>query len=211
MKKCPAHETYKSLRHDEDWSGLRDPACRTDFLDPLKFVPLGDRAYRTLGGEMRLRYERYINSGFGTDPPTSSGYLLQRYLLHSDIHFTSSFRLFLQFQSGLDNGRNGGPRLTDKDTADFHQGFLDIPLGHFGDSPLIVRVGRQELEFGSGRMVGTLEGLNIRRSFDGLRFLYSHGKWSFNSELLRWTISCSLRASSSDRNTIGEGWGGERR
>jgi hypothetical protein len=139
----------------------------------------------TLGGEMRLRYERYTNSGFGTDPPTDSGYLLQRYLLHSDIHFTPVFRLFLQFQSGLENGRNGGPRPTDKDVADVHQGFLDIPLAHFSDSPLIVRVGRQELEFGSGRMVGALEGLNIRRSFDGLRFHYSHGEWSFNATLLR--------------------------
>ena len=184
-KKCPVRESYKSLRYDEDWSGLRDPACRTDFLDRLKFVPLGSRAYMTLGGEARLRYERYSNPGFGTDPRTDGGYLLQRYLFHSDIHFTSAFRLFLQFQSGLENGRNGGPRPTDKDIADVHQGFLDIPLAHFKDSPLIVRVGRQELEFGSGRMVGAAEGLNIRRAFDGLRFHYNHGKWSFNSTLLR--------------------------
>ena len=34
-------------------------------------------------------------------------------------------------------------------------------------------------------MVGAAEGLNIRRSFDGLRFHYGHGKWSFNSTLLR--------------------------
>ena len=184
-KKCPPRETYKSLRYEEDWSGLRDPECRTDPFDELKFVPLGEQAYMSLGGEARLRYERYTNPGFGTDPPTSSGYLLQRYLLHSDIHFTPAFRLFVQFQSGLENGRNGGPRPTDEDTAEFHQGFLDIPIAHFGDSPLFVRIGRQELEFGSGRMMGAAEGLNIRRSFDGLRFHWSRAKWSFNSTLLR--------------------------
>ena len=184
-KKCPARETYKNLRFDENWTGLRDPECRTDFLDALKFLPLGEQAYVSFGGEARLRYERYANPSFGADPPTDSGYLLQRYLFHSDIHFTPAQRLFIQFQSGIENGRKGGPRPTDEDIAEFHQGFLDVPITHIGDSPLIVRIGRQELEFGSGRMMGAAEGLNIRRSFDGLRFHYSFGKWSFNSTLLR--------------------------
>ena len=184
-KKCPPRDTYKSLRYDENWSGLRNPECRTEPFDELKFIRLGEQAYMSLGGEARLRYERYTNPGFGTDPPTDSGYLLQRYLFHSDIHFTPAFRLFVQFQSGVENGRNGGPRPTDEDIAEFHQAFLDIPIAHFGDSPLIVRIGRQELEFGSGRMMGAAEGLNIRRSFDGLRFHFSRDKWSFNSTLLR--------------------------
>ncbi|HVH88248.1 MAG TPA: alginate export family protein, partial [Terriglobales bacterium] len=159
--------------------------CQTDSLDLLKFIPVGEQAYVSLGGEARLRYERYSNPGFGTDPKTDSGYLLQRYLFHSDIHFTPTARLFIQFQSGIENGRNGGPRPTDEDIAEFHQAFLDLPIGHFRDSPIIVRVGKQEIEFGSGRMVGAAEGLNIRRSFDGLRFHYAQGKWSFNSTLLR--------------------------
>lgn len=184
-EKCPLRETYKSLRYDEDWSALRDPDCRIEAIDDLKFISLWGDAYVSLGGEARLRYERYTNSGFGSDPPTDSGYVLQRYLVHTDIHFTRSFRLFVQFQSGIENGRNGGPRPTDEDIAEFHQSFVDIPLAHFGDSALIIRIGRQELEFGSGRMVGASEALNIRRSFDGLRFHYAPGKWSFNSTLLR--------------------------
>lgn len=183
--KCAPRETYKSLRFDEDWNRLRDPACRIDWLDGLKFMPIGERAFISLGGEGRLRYERYSNPGFGTDPKTDSGYLLQRYLFHSDIHFAAGARFFMQFQSGLENGRNGGPRPTDEDIAEFHQAFLDIPIAHLGDSPVIVRIGRQELEFGSGRIMGAAEGLNARRSFDGLRFHYARGSWSFNSTLLR--------------------------
>jgi len=185
QQKCPPRETYKSLRFDEDWSALRDPQCRTDSFDSVKFISLGEQAYVSFGGEARLRYEHYSNPGFGTDPPTDSGYLLQRYLVHSDIHFTRNARFFLQFQSGIETGRNGGPRPTDEDTAEFHQGFIDIPIAHFGDSPLILRAGRQEIEFGSGRIVGAAEGLNIRRSYDGIRFHYGHGQWSFNSTLLR--------------------------
>src|SRR5258708_6473010 len=190
-KKCPQREAYNSLRYDEDWSALGDPDCRIEAIDDLKFIALWGDAYMSLGGEARLRYERYTNSGFGSDPPTDSGYVLQRYLVHTDIHFTRSFRFFVQFQSGIENGRNGGPRPTEEDTAEFHQGFVDIPLAHFCDSALIFRIGRQELEFGSGRMVGASEALNIRRSFDGLRFQYAHGKWSFiviASCLLVWIL-----------------------
>lgn len=184
-QKCPPRETYKNLRYDEDWSGLRNPECRIDEFDELKFIPFGEKSYMSVGGEARLRYERYANSGFGSDPQTDLGYLLQRYLLHTDIHLSPAMRVFVQFQSGIETGRNGGPRPTDEDKAEFHQAFVDIPLAHIDDSPLIVRVGRQELEFGSGRIMGAAEGLNIRRSFDGLRFHYAHGKWSFNSTLLR--------------------------
>ena len=31
---------YNILRYEEDYSYLRDPAKRTDWLDPLKFIPL---------------------------------------------------------------------------------------------------------------------------------------------------------------------------
>src|SRR5438445_13756671 len=113
---------------------------------------------------MRYKYENYDNPSFGTDPESPNGYILQRYLLHTDWHFGRQLRLFAQFQSGLEEGRNGGPRLTDKDIAALHQTFVDI-----SDSTQNVRllIGRQEMEFGTGRLIGESEGLNIRRAFDG--------------------------------------------
>ena len=35
--------TYKLLRYDEDYSYLKDPDRRTDFWDPIKYIPIGDR------------------------------------------------------------------------------------------------------------------------------------------------------------------------
>ena len=35
--------TYKLLRYDEDYSYLKDPDRRTDFWDPIKYIPFGDR------------------------------------------------------------------------------------------------------------------------------------------------------------------------
>jgi hypothetical protein len=35
--------TYKLLRYDEDYSYLKDPDRRTDFWDPIKYIPIGNR------------------------------------------------------------------------------------------------------------------------------------------------------------------------
>jgi len=155
-------------------------------LDHIKYVPFSrDGWYLSMGGEIRQRYENYQNPGFGSDPKDDNGYLLQRYLLHADSHFGSRFRLFVQLQSGIENGRNGGPRLTDEDIIDLHQAFGDLILFKGAHSQLTLRVGRQEIEFGSGRLIGASEGLNLRRAFDGGRVTYKLGRWTFNSTLLR--------------------------
>ncbi|MGH1560798.1 hypothetical protein ACRAWD_30180 [Caulobacter segnis] len=43
---------FLPVRSDEDYSYLRNVADRTG-LDPLRYIPLGDDAYLSLGGEAR--------------------------------------------------------------------------------------------------------------------------------------------------------------
>ena len=46
---------FQTLRYNEDWTYLRDASNRTDWLDPVKFVPLdGTNVYFSFGGEARL-------------------------------------------------------------------------------------------------------------------------------------------------------------
>jgi hypothetical protein len=81
-------------------------------------------------------------------------------------------RLFAQLQSSLENGREGGPRPTDKDELDLHQGFLDLKFDLGGDGSFTLRSGRQELFYGSQRIISVREGPNVRRSFDGFRTMF---------------------------------------
>ncbi|HYL62856.1 MAG TPA: alginate export family protein [Candidatus Methylomirabilis sp.] len=170
------------LRYDEDWSFLEDSSCVREPLDHIKYISLGRQDwFLSVGGEIRYKYENYDNPGFGTDLATPNGYILQRYLLHTDWHFGRHVRFFAQFQSGLEEGRNGGPRLTDEDVADLHQAFFDISNS---SRTFVLRIGRQEMEFGSGRLIGESEGLNIRRAFDGIRFTRKLGRWNWNGTLM---------------------------
>ncbi len=167
---------YALNRADEDYSYLRDPTLRTDFWDPVKYIPLNESGiwYLSLGGEVRERYEYFSNPNWGGGPP-GSGYLLQRYFLHADLHIGEHVRLFTQLQSSLEDGRNGGPRPTDKDKLDLHQAFLDIRFYLGGDGSFVLRSGRQELVYGSSRIIDVREGPNVRQSFDGFRAMFLTG------------------------------------
>lgn len=169
---CP----YQLTRADEDYRYLYDPAFRTDFWDSSKYIPLNVSGnwYLSLGGEARERYEYFSYPKWGAGPQ-GSGYLLQRYFLHTDLHMGDYMRLFTQLQSSLENGRLGGPRPTDRDDLDLHQGFLDVKYNFGDDGSFVIRSGRQELAYGSQRIVSVRDGPNVRLSFDGFRAMFRAG------------------------------------
>jgi hypothetical protein len=171
---------YKKIRQDEDWSYLRnDPGRKIDYLDKLKYIPLRDEDgwYVSLGGDVRERYEFLDHPLWGQGATDTNGYLMQRFMLHADIHLGSRVRFFSQFQSGLVSGRNGGPRPTDEDKFEFHQAFVDLNVRGKNLPLLSFRVGRQELSFGTSRLVSIREEPNVRQSFDGLRAILYLRQW----------------------------------
>lgn len=174
---------YKPLRYDEDFSALRDTTKGQDYLDPLKFIPLDAAAdaWLTLGGEARLRYEFYHNSLWGQGPQDNDGYILERLMLHADLHLNDSVRFFTQLKSGWENGREGGPRPTDEDHLDLNQAFLDVKLPVTEGQAFTLRLGRQEMSFGSSRLISFREAPNVRLAFDGLRAIFETDGWRIDA------------------------------
>ena len=175
------HPLYPLPRYEEDWSFLSDASKSNDLWDSLKFIPFSDdkALFLSFGGEMRETYERFHNTNFGLSPQDPNGYLLQRYLFHADIHAGSRFRFFGELSSSIENWRTGGPRpVIDEDKLAVHQGFFDILLTPSKErSSLTLRVGRQEMAFGSGRMIALREGTNVPLSFDGVRLSWHIPAW----------------------------------
>ena len=172
-------QRYPLPSYEEDWRALRGVA-RTDLWDPVKYVPLSadGTSSLSLGGEARLTYERFGNPNFGLTPPDPDGYLLERYLLHTDVRAGSRVRVWTEFNSSFENGRIGGPRpVIDEDKLDLHQAFVDMTVGGTGPSAVVLRVGRQEIALGSGRMYALREGPNVPLSFDGVRVIAHAGAW----------------------------------
>jgi hypothetical protein len=140
----------------------------------VKYIPVaGGRAgYLSFGGDVRERFETYQNEFFSADPDADNAYLLQRYLGHADYHLAEWFRLFGQLQSSLEDGRPAGPRPTDRDTIDIHQLFADLIVEPGANERLTLRAGRQEMSYGSERLISVREGPNNRRAFDAVGLLF---------------------------------------
>ena len=176
--------TYNLLRENDDWSFLADPSLRSDFWDPIKYIPLGCEAcYLSLGGEIREAFERVGNDNWGKQP-YSNAFLLQRYMLHSDWHLGKRFRVFVQLKNGLEDFRAGGPRPIDEKRLDFEAAFLEVGDTH-KKNWAVLRVGRQELNYGSGRLVSVREGPNVRQSFDGVKIRSKAGAWNVDAWAVR--------------------------
>ena len=176
--------TYTLLGEDEDWSFLKDPSLRQDFWDPLKYIPLGtDGWYLSIGGGMRQVFEQVGNDNWGKQNYTNS-FFLQRYVLHTDWHFGEHFRAYVELKSGLESFRAGGPRPIDEKKLDFEEAFVELGTGE-GNHSVVFQLGRQELNYGSGRLVSVREGPTVRQSFDGVRVKSRVGDWQIDGWAVR--------------------------
>lgn len=162
---------FKFIRSEEDYRYLADPSKRADPWDPIKYIPLGtDGGFLSFGGEVRERMESYSNPNFGLGDQSANAYLLQRVLLHADLHINEYIRSFVQVGSHLSPWKdNPAPPYLDK--VDLQQAFIDLrlPLSFGGNADPTLRVGRQELAFGSQRLIAIRDAPSVRRNFDGVR------------------------------------------
>jgi hypothetical protein len=172
-------QTFRLMRFDEDYAGLKDSA--KSFYNQLKYLPLSaksNKIYLSAGGEARAEFVYFENEDWGRIGIGSNPFLLQRYNLHADFHLGEKARFFGQLRSAWESGRNNGPRPIDEDNLNIQNLFIDLTPVSSKIQKLTVRVGRQELNYGSGRLLSVSEGPNLRRYFDGAKLMYKKGNLS---------------------------------
>jgi len=184
---CPK---LPQMTYDENARYLASSDCRTSWLDPIQFIPLGqnENHYLSFGFWIRERGE-FVSNPNWSDQPSGNAYLMQRYFLHMDLHLGERFRFFGELASSLENGRNGGPRpAIDEEKMYVHQGFVDLGLWNSNHDSMTLRAGRQEAALGSENFVSTRDGRNIRRSLDGARLTWVKGDWTVDLLAVRPTL-----------------------
>ena len=150
----------------------------------MKYIALGcDGCYLSIGGEVREAFEQVGNDNWGKQPYMNA-FFLERYALSSDWHLGKQFRVFVQFKSGLESFRQGGPRPIDEKKLDFEAAFFEVGNTR-KKNWAVLRVGRQELNYGSGRLVSVREGPNVRQSFDGVKVRSEAGLWNIDAFAVR--------------------------
>ncbi|MCF0054763.1 alginate export family protein [Dyadobacter sp. CY356] len=167
----------KMLRYDEDYSSLESDTT-DNFYHDLKFSPLSKsrQTYISFGGDVRFQYYHVINDDWGEQPDKNYGYVFSRYLGHADFHSGNHFRAFLELQSGMANAK-ASTTPADENPLDLHQAFFDVSVLPGQKKNLVFRMGRQELSYGSQRLISVREGPNNRQAFDGIKAMVSQANY----------------------------------
>jgi hypothetical protein len=169
---------YLNLRYDEDFSYLDggEGSYEPDFFDPIKNIHLGPDWRLSLGGEFRYRMEAETNKAFGATEPAQDTFHLFRYMVHADLKYKDSFRIFAQGVAAFDEERDLALRGIDENRWDVQQLFFDVRVPGTG-CPLTLRVGRQELQYGKQRLVSPLDWADVRRRFDAVKLFVRGDTW----------------------------------
>jgi hypothetical protein len=167
---------FKPLRYNEDYSFLQNDTAKNWYRN-IKYIPFspGGNSYVSLGGDIRYQYFYIKNESFGDDPKDNDGYILNRLLVHSDVHIGKQFRTFIQLQGSSAGGRLSASAVEDN-PMELHQAFIDLSTRTSAPLKVTFRIGRQELSYGSQRLVSVREGPNNRQAFDAAKLISSWAK-----------------------------------
>jgi hypothetical protein len=160
-----------TITADTDYGFLRSLAPGPQWSDRLKNIPLAS------SGDIRLSFSAigYLEAEFFRDQNFgqfrgSDWFQNQRLNVYGDVNFGDRLRIFGALKHGDRNGFRGFVPPVERDALDLHQAFVEL---RFGDAlglnvnDAFIRVGRQELHYGAGRMISIRQGPNVRLDFDG--------------------------------------------
>jgi hypothetical protein len=162
----------------DNFSYLDDPNnTEFDYFDCLKRVRLGDNWLFVTGGDLRWRYENHYNARL---TETNNDFSLTRARVYGDWWYRDDFRFFAEFIGAWSTPQSLPDIPIDRNSADVLNLFVDVKVAEIDGSPAYVRVGRQELLFGSQRLISPLEWANTRRTFQGVRGFRQSENWDFD-------------------------------
>jgi hypothetical protein len=168
---------FRPLRFDDDFSAQgQSCAENNNRIACWKDRRIADHVRMSIGGDLRLRYEHTGNPRYGLDRQDRWGVLMQRGSVFADLRLGEHWRGFAQLASSYTKGRAVGPSPVDENRLDPTNLFVEWQSGG-NEGGIGMRVGIQELQFGSGRVIDAREGPNVRRSFEAVRAYATTGPW----------------------------------
>lgn len=166
---------FKDPFYQNDFSYLSDPGYHDfHFGEGLKQIEVGENGKVDFGGQYRLRYHHEHNMRGAGLTGRDDDFLLDRTRVYANYRINSRLRVFTEFLDAGSSFEDFAPRQNEVQQFDAQNLFADLVLVDSDMGTLTGRVGRQELLFGSQRLLSPLEWGNNRRRFDGARLTWSN-------------------------------------
>jgi hypothetical protein len=168
---------------DSDFRDKYDPDHIYLFADELKNVllcSLGPGARISTGGELRFRHMNEDNR-LRPNGPARSTYDLWRWRHYVDFHFADHLRVYVELLDASIVHEDLPPTGIDLNRWNIQNAFVDVHVTHLAGHPLVFRGGRQELLYGSQRLISPLDWVNTRRNFEGFKLLWHADDWQIDA------------------------------
>ncbi len=153
------------------------PEDRT-LVEELKRIPLGDCLMFSTGGQFWMRF---MNENNARLTEAHNDYTLARVRTFGDLNYGEALRVYGEFIWADAFSEDLPAAAIDANRGDVLNLFADLRLFEIADHPVYVRGGRQELLFGSQRLVAPLDWANVRRTFQGVKVFRQGEKWDFDA------------------------------
>ncbi|MDR6943885.1 alginate export family protein [Mucilaginibacter pocheonensis] len=165
-------QSFKLMRYDEDYSAFKSDTTG-EIYNKIKYIGLSANrsVYLSFGGEIRYEYAGRFDENWITGQDYNYS-LLQRYSLNTNLQLGRRLRVFTQVNSALENGSKYGPAPVDEDKLNVQDLFAELQVWQKDDQSFSLRAGRQELNYGTGRLISVREGTNLRLYFTGAKVMY---------------------------------------
>jgi hypothetical protein len=181
-------QPWKGVFYENDFSFKNDPNHKWLLGEDFKDLVLDDlppwewaaeETRFSYGGELRYRLMDEVNRLRPGDR-IRANYDLWRWRQYVDLKGTGAYRVYADM---IDASmfRNPLPATgIDINRWDLQNAFVDLNLFELEEGPLWFRVGRQELIYGSQRLISPLDWANTRRNFDGLKVFHRGSAWDLD-------------------------------
>jgi Alginate export len=193
------------LRFEEDYATVGDSLKKR--YPSLRFknigIDKGSDIRLSFGLDYREMYE--LVEAYDSVGTNADGFWTTRLMMYVNAQVGKRIRFFVQPARGVITGRKLPPRPVDVDQLFLLNGFAEYRFG--GKNKGYMRLGRQELVFGMGRLIAPREGPNIRNSYDGARLHYAAK--AFTTDLF-FTYTVNNRPGIFDNQILGNNqrlWG----
>jgi hypothetical protein len=188
---------------DADFRYLDKPGAEpVDFLDRFKRMHFGacDDWMLSLGGEFRYRLANEIGGTNGRLNGKDNRYDLIRTRVYADLWYQDRFRVYVEYLDAQSFNQDLPPLATDIDRSDLLNAFVDIKVAELDDHPVYTRIGRQEMLYGSQRLISSPDFTNVRRTFEGAKLFWHSDKIDVDGFWVRPVLNYPGRFDSADYN-----------
>lgn len=178
LKKAVAG-AYAPVFYDNNFNYLCNPLYRDWYPgEHFKRLCVDDCLRFDFGGQYRARYHSEHNiRGLGYTG-RDDDFLLQRLRLFMNAEVGDIGRVYVEYLYAGSSFENYPPRAIEVNHSDLLDAFGELNLWQECDESLKLRVGRQELIYGSQRAISPLEWANTRRTFDGAKLMWKSADWN---------------------------------